>query len=416
MIRLCLIVSLTLFGCASYQAEIADFYRKLINGEASAAAESLKERAFKENDDQLVFLLEYATALHQAGQYEESTQAFLKAYDMVEIKDYHSISKITGSLLLSEGLVQYKGEDFEKVMVNVYLAINFLVMNKLESAQVEVRRINDILYKFKYEAKRPYDQNPFARYLSAIIWETDRNWDSVYIDYKNTYDLIPTFSPIGGDLLWASMKAQRPEEYKKWSAQFKDVKINSDRNNKEMGEVVFIYQSGQGPIKRPHPSWHRIPKLYPRSFRGVQAKISVQPVLADKLATDELVEFNTERVFNLEETAIKNLDDQYSEIVAKRIAGVATKAVVADQVRQKNQLLGDLTWIGLNLADQADLRQWATLPATFQIARKMLKPGKYKIRAVALDGAGGATEEVMPEKEIEISPRKKIFLTWRSFK
>lgn len=416
MIRLCLIVSLTLFGCASYQSEIADFYRKLINGEAIAAAESLKERAFKENDDQLVFLLEYATALHQAGQYEESTQAFLKAYDMVEIKDYHSISKITGSLLLSEGLVQYKGEDFEKVMVNVYLAINFLVMNKLESAQVEVRRINDILYKFKYEAKRPYDQNPFARYLSAIIWETDRNWDSVYIDYKNTYDLIPTFSPIGGDLLWASMRAQRPEEYEKWKAQFKGAQINPDRNSKEMGEVVFIYQSGQGPIKRPHPSWHRIPKLYPRSFRGVQAKVSVQLAPTDKPITGDPIEFNTERVFNLEETAIKNLDDQYAEIVAKRIAGVATKAVVADQVRQKNQLLGDLTWIGLNLADQADLRQWATLPATFQIARKMLKPGKYKIRAVALDGAGSATDEAMPEKEIEISPRQKIFLTWRSFK
>jgi len=42
----------------------------------------------------------------------------------------------------------------------------------------------------------------------------------------------------------------------------------------------------------------------------------------------------------------------------------------------------------MNIADQADLRQWATLPESFQLGRKSLAPGKYKIKMIALDGSG----------------------------
>jgi hypothetical protein len=96
------------------------------------------------------------------------------------------------------------------------------------------------------------------------------------------------------------------------------------------------------------------------------------------------------------------------------VAGIATKAVVADQIRQKNELLGTLAWVALNVADRADLRQWSTLPEGFQIARIPVKAGRYKVRAVGLDGGGNTAGEESPAREIEVKPGKKAFLSWRS--
>src|SRR5262249_51540654 len=152
----------------------------LRQNEPAKAAEKIKEKAFKEGDDQVVYLFEYGTAEQIAKNYDESNKAFLKAEDLTEIKDYHSISRISGSLLLNEGMVQYKGDDYEKVMINAMLAINFLMQNKMEEAAVECRKLNDKLYKYKFEGKKNYEQNPFAFYLSALIWEANKDWDTAY--------------------------------------------------------------------------------------------------------------------------------------------------------------------------------------------------------------------------------------------
>ncbi len=387
----------------------------LVNHDALGAAEILKPQAETEGNDQLVYLLEYGIALHEAGKFEESINVFQKAYDMVEIKDYHSISRIAGSFLINDSLIQYKGDDFEKVLVNVYLAINYLMVGKYEDAAVEARRVNEILYKFKNEAKRDYTQNPFARYLSAIIWENDRKWDDMYIDYKNTYDLAPSFLPVRKDLIWGAKRAQRPDEFKQWKSTFKDTESEKQRDDKEVGELVFIYQQGLGPQKRPDPGFPRIPHIYARMTSGIAAQVELIPIASGAEANEKFVA-RTERIFNITDTAMKTLNDEYGAMIAKKIGGIAAKAVVSDQIRQKNKLLGDIAWIAMNVADQADLRHWSTLPETFQISRQFVKAGKYKVHASALGSSGELTGETMSEKEIEIFPRKKIFLTWRSFK
>ncbi len=175
---------LALTACATYQTQLSDFRGALRDNRPAEAAAKIKDKAFKEGDDQVVYLLEYGTALQMARDYRESNKAFLKAEDLTEVKDYHSVSRITGSLLLNEGMVQYKGDDFEKVLINNMLAINFLMLGQLDEAQVETRKVNDKLYKYRFEGKKNYQQNPFAFYLSALIWEANRNWDSAYIDFK----------------------------------------------------------------------------------------------------------------------------------------------------------------------------------------------------------------------------------------
>ena len=106
-------------------------------------------------------MLEYATALQLAKNYDESNKAFLQG------RRSHRHQRLSFRLAhhglaacCSEGMVQYKGDDYEKVLINAMLAINYLMQDKLEDAMVETRKLNDKLYKFRFEGKKNYEQNP----------------------------------------------------------------------------------------------------------------------------------------------------------------------------------------------------------------------------------------------------------------
>ncbi|MEZ4870788.1 MAG: hypothetical protein R2827_00810 [Bdellovibrionales bacterium] len=404
-------VLLTLFifflGCATYQGKVNKARQSMENGNYSQAAMELEKFAWKVSDDQLIYLLDYATALQLEQKYQESNKALLIAEKIAEIQDYTSLSREAGSLLLNEGMVQYKGDPFEKVMINTMLAINFLMLNDLDAALVETRKINNMLYLYKKEGKRDYEQNEFAHYLAAMIWEQDRKFDDAYIDYKAAYELNPNIKYIKEDLIRVAFLSRRMDEYKKWKAEFPEVKFNENSWKNRDGELIVIYQQGWGPRKRARPDNHRFPKLFPVYNRTQGASIFI-----DGKAVE-----NTGLAYDVEDAAIRTLEDDYGRLVAKRMAGVAVKAVAADQIRQKNEGLGELAWLVMNIADQADLRQWSTLPQTFQIARIRLKPGQYKLKIQGLDGVEGQpTGETSAEREITVKPRKATFISWRSVK
>ena len=398
-----LLSALVITGCASYQTKVRDAREALAHSDPTKAAQLLEPLAKKKSDDQLVYLLDYATALQQAGQYKASAQTYQEAAKIADIQDYHSISKLTASLLLSEEMVQYKGDDYEKVLIHAMNAVNYLELGELDDALVETRQLNIMLYKFKYEAKKNYDQNPFAYYLSALIWEANHDYDDAYLAYKAAYEVAPTYAPLREDLVRSSLKAQRPEETAKWKSAFPEVKPKPEWKDKSLGEVVLIYEQGWGPRKYPRPESPRFPVLIPFSSNTQRARLTVDGHSA----------FSTD-IFSVTDVAVKTLNDDFGRLVGMRVAGVATKAIVADQLGQRNRALGAVAFLAMSLSDRADLRQWSTLPQTFQIARLSLKPGKYKVNVEGIDWGNNLSHENMPEREVEVRAGKKVFVSWRS--
>jgi hypothetical protein len=405
--RLLLFVFLFQTGCATYQSKLSQPLMYMQNGHADKAAELIKKEAFEPSRDQLVYLLDYSTAKQLAGDYKGSNEGFEKAGDLADLNDYHSITKVTASLLLSEEMVQYKGDDYEKVLIPIYGAINYLMLHDKEDARVKVRKLNDLANFLEIEGKKPFKNNPFAPYLSALIWEDSGNLDNAYIEYKNAYAIDAGYDPVEEDLLRVSYILGRLDDYAMWKKKFPTVKTYEKKwKDRSQGELVVIYQQGKGPRKQPAPSFPRLPELVRVGSAGVMARVVVDGKVMDK----------TLPVFSVEDTAMKTLGEQYAGLLAKRLGGVAAKAVVADQIRQKNQLLGDLTWIAMNVADRADVRQWVSLPQTFQVGRVVLPPGKHKVKIEALTYDGNPSGESSDEMEIEIQPMHKTFVNWRSFK
>ncbi len=400
------LTGLLFFGCATYQSKVESARDNLTAHENDKAIKTLEPLAETVDKDQLVYVLDYSVALQQAGNYKESARWLGKADKIAEIQDYTSLSREASSIILSAEMVQYKGDDFEKILINSVNAINYLMMNELDDALVEVRRVNEKLYRFKTEAKRDYEQSPYASYLAGLIWEASGKFDDSYIDYKKAYELAPNYAPLHADLIRSAIRARREEDVEKWKKTFPEAQIGNDWKDPKSGELVFIYQQGWGPRKRPRPGAPRFPKLFPVLTSTRSAELQVDG--ADKIRTTS--------IYSVQDVEIKTLENDYAGIVAKRLAGVATKAVIADQIGQKNKLLGFATAIALNATDRADVRQWSTLPETFQIARKYLKAGTYKISIEGLNYAGIPTGENMPPQEVRILPGKKTFITWRSFR
>lgn len=393
-----------LISCASYQTKVSESRSLIRSGQISEAIEKLKPLAEKKSDDQLVYLLDYGMALHLAGRYEESNQVFLKADKIAEIVDYHSVSNITLATLGSEEMVQYKGESYEKVLINVYLALNYLMLGKFDDAMVEVRRVNEKVNRIRLDGREDFEQNPFAHYLSAILWESDQKFDDAYISYEQSYKLDGSNPLLPQDLIRSAKRARREDAYQKWKREFPQITENKSWYDRNTGELIVVFQDGWGPEKHYSLQDHRFPELHPVRSRTQSALVKV----------DGVGEFSTTTVYDVERTSIHTLAADYSWMAARKVGAFIAKEVVADQIRQKNETLGNIAWLAMHLSDRADLRQWSTLPRAFQIARISLPPGVYQISIQGRDGTGGLTSESTTKKEVRIQPGRKAFISWRA--
>jgi hypothetical protein len=393
-------------GCATYQTDMSQTRDLISMGRFEEAESKVAPLAEKEGDSQLVYLLDQGITFQLEKKYKESNLTFLKADKLSEVKDYTSLSRETGAFLLGEEMLQYKGEDFEVVLINAMTAINYLMLGEYDEALVEVRRLNEKLNRFRLEAKRDLGNNSFALYLSALIWEAEGRWDDAYISYEDSYNANPSIPFIGADLIRLSKKSKRLDSYSKWKKIFPEVKEAAWWYDKSYGELVIIYQQGWIPRKSFRPESQRYPKMRSIYSNTVSLEVDV----------DKASSYKAESVYDVEQVAIKSLEDQYGALVARRVGGVVAKAVMADQIRQKNQLLGDLAWIAMNVSDRADLRQWSTLPASFQFVRIPLKEGLHNISIKGLDRYGSETTDQVLDLNINIKSNQKTFYNYRSLR
>lgn len=394
-------------GCASSRMALVEADRNFREGNYEKAAEKLEKGLEKEGDgnDQLLFLLDLALAYHSSGQYEESNRYFFEADNVAEIKDYTNYAAEAATLLTSDNIKPYKGEDFENVLISVYLALNFALMGKKESALVEARRVNRKLHRMIHEGKRPYKQNAFARYLSGLLYEADQEWNDAYISYKKTHELNPSFPELGLDLWRMAWLTGIQEDLDRWVQEY-ELTPEQIKKTKEKGpgsgfsEIIVLYENGISPIKRPHPQFHSIPKFYPRA----------NPVEFAEVWVDGEKKGQTTILENIEATAIHNLDEKYAGIIVKKLAGVVAKEVVGNQVAKgtDSPILGFLTKLALHASDQADVRSWNLLPRDLQVARIVVAPGK---RTLQLKLVGSDRE--IPKKEFELKAGQKVFYNAR---
>jgi uncharacterized protein len=407
--------TILLAGCATYYSQSQKTKTLWQNRQFDEAAADLRRKADSSESDRLVYLLELATTLQMARKFDESTRVFIEADKYAEIQDYHSISKIGMATLGSEEMIQYKGESFEKILINVFNALNFLAQSKWDSAMVEARRIDEKTILLQQKTREDYEKNFFAHYLAGLIWEIQGRYDDAFIEYAKAFEIDAYSEQLKWDLFKTSKWTGRnlpknfPDNYHPIEPPNNDsnLMIQSKIPPKKQPEIVVFFMNGWGPKKDFAPHDYRFPILRPEpSFtQGAKVKISGSNLSQPK-------ELQTQIIYDVETVAIKTLQADYGAMMARKVGAFVAKEVVADQIRQKDEALGLLAWVAMKVADRADLRQWSTLPKNIQMIRVPVPEGEYQIsaEAIASNGTSGINVE-----NIKLRTGDKKVLVWRSF-
>ncbi len=431
MMRILLVVCglcvLGFAGCSNYvnvQKKADDWLEKK---QYEKALQFYDEELKDSQRDRLLYLMDKGMVLHLAGRYEESNRLLMEADRLAEELDAISITTQAGAFLSNDETIPYKGEDYEKIMINAYTALNFIGLNDYESALVEVRRMDEKLEVLKQNEGQKYREDAFAYYLAGLLYEATGEANDAYIDYQRTFRLNPDFPYVKEDLLRLSGELGFREDLERWSTEF-DLKYQPlSSEEREQGELVVIYSAGKSPRKIPHQkSAHAItigyvvaggigaaaggdflvpiPRFRKRAYQLHQLKVWNKN---QELASSHEVE-------NLEEIGFQSLEDRLGREVTRAIVRLAAKAKVQDEIRKNfGGIAGLVAGTALILTQRADTRSWLTLPASLQVARTRLNPGEHQITLKFYNKLGtpiGADEQ----HTVQIRPRQKTFLIVRT--
>jgi hypothetical protein len=434
---LCCIIFFT--GCGKDYREVIDApEQKFYQGQQLEAARMLLKHVNKKGRDQLVFLMEAGYLLHMATRYKDSNKVLLKAAELAKIKPI-SITKQVAALLVNQTKTNYRGEDFEKVLVHMILGINFIMLNNYDSAAVEFKAVNQELLRIKSEdGTARYKQNLMAKYLTAIAHEiiadrdnSEEDREYAEVEYRQIIKLKPTLSMARRDLARLQVK------------------------NRDEGELVVIFQAGRSPVKVSRGKLLSDPAMNGLitasvNSRNLAAGVSIGGILATmKLAENPIPQFKrrsnktknllisvqgqqatTTMLENTEYTAIKTLEDDYNRLKGKFVASIVTKAIVSIAAgiaaREATKaagggsalsafvglVAGSGTGAALFASIRPDLRCWHTLPANFQLARMRLNPGEYTVNVdyIGHNGAKLQNQKV----NVKIKKKGKYFLNIRT--
>jgi hypothetical protein len=170
--NLLIFAALCVAGCGMR----TDFYREVeqnlgVRNYAEAIDRLEKNEEHFGEKNEVLFNVEMGSLMHYAARYGESNQRFLAAERRMEELYTRSVSTEAAAMILNDNLIPYEGEDFEKVIVNLYLALNFAQMGDVEAALVEARKVDLKLnqYSREYEGKNVYKQDAFVRYVMGVL-------------------------------------------------------------------------------------------------------------------------------------------------------------------------------------------------------------------------------------------------------
>ncbi|MDD3806673.1 MAG: hypothetical protein PHE86_01380, partial [Candidatus Marinimicrobia bacterium] len=113
-----------------------------------AQLENIKDKAFSEKD-RVLYFLNMGMLHHFAGNYSESNVMLTQAERGIEELYTVSVSKLASSFLLNDNALDYSGEDYEDIYLNVFKALNYAHLGETDASFVELNRMHHKLQQLE---------------------------------------------------------------------------------------------------------------------------------------------------------------------------------------------------------------------------------------------------------------------------
>ena len=413
---------LLLGGCATYSQQFDAVEAQLAAGDVPAALKALDEQHGKGGrGDRVLYLLNRALLLRMQGEYAQSNEMLEQAKRLIDELDAVSVSEQAGSLTVNDTLKSFIGSDFERALIHLYAALNYLQLGKEDEARVEALQLDVLLNLQADRHGDGYVEDAYVRYLSGLVFEELGEWSDAMIAYRKAYEDYRRYQQafgvrpprsLGFALLRLAEHLGLKDEVREYRAAFGIEQWPPLQALKSKGEVVIIVSTGLAPSKRQEVATVFAPEA------GVMVRIAlpryephIQPVGEVRVRVDDEAQ-DAELVEDIDALAIRTLEEQMPMITARAIARAVVKYQAAREASKHNEGLGLLVNIAGMISEQADTRSWSTLPQRVYLARRLLPPGRHDV-VVQLFGHDG---HVLAQKRfpgVTVEAGRKAYLTWR---
>ena len=178
-------------GCATYGEGVDKALHQVEQGEYRQADKTLQDSLDPGGDDRLLYQLERGTVLLLAGKYAASNRHLEQANRLADSLHGASAGDTLSAAMVNPREGTYRGADFERVYINYYKALNYLMLaqqagkaaarsDNLEAALVEVRRLDNKLsaISFKegtYQGVKDREEKTFTKLLD-LFRRFEGNW------------------------------------------------------------------------------------------------------------------------------------------------------------------------------------------------------------------------------------------------
>jgi hypothetical protein len=424
-------LSFFLVSCASTSAFYTGVENNIADGNYGAALDQVRANRPAYGDKSTVlYNLDVGLLFHYAGVPDSSNIYFFAAEKEIGELFTRSVTLAAASML--HNVLPYEGEDFEKVLVNVFLALNYAQKGEPDDALVEARKVDEKLreYARQYEGKNKYQEDAFIRYVTGVLYESRGEVNDAFIAYRKAFETYRVYTkeygtPAPSFLLDDLVRTATLMSFDDEAASYRAMGGRAyTSGGVPSGSVIVLVYSGRGPVKqevRPkvsipdekaviHTFQVALPKFVARHQAGRRYSVDVRQGegVTPMMATTEVAE-------DVTAIAARTLEDRLSLIYLKSGGRALLKFLAAEKAKSElsknsddkvRNFLGSLA-VDLTVAvtEQADVRTWRTLPAEFQIARLNIAPGDYTVRVSSSDG-----KYILPGEPVNVRAGKSTFL------
>lgn len=263
--------------------------------------------------DRILYLMERGMIRHVRGDYTNSTLDWLEAVKLETQLETHSMTKAGASMVMNDSLLSFRGYPYERTLLHVFLAKNYLARGLWEDAAVEARSIARRLQQLD-----GFPDDALSHYITAFCFELCGDYSNAAMQYREAAKLAPQLGL-----------------------------------NEKTGRFTHPPQPNESELV---------------CFVDFDSRNGAMPEFAEIYAGDKLL--GTSRTlftrFTLESASAQRMATRRT---AKILTRIALKESLALYASSKDNDLGGLVWLLLFSLEKEDVRRWETLPGKMAVVR-----------------------------------------------
>lgn len=438
----------------TYYQRYLEFNRSFEQGNIENAKSILEaDKKGSERKARFLYFTNLGTTNSILGNYAESNAWFEKAYIFGEDHRKNALN-YAASFLTNPKITVYPGEDHEHLLVNYYKAINYLKLGDFQAALVEARRMDIRLNQFsdKYKSENKFQKDAFIHLLTGVIYDANKEYNNAFISYRNAYNIykdeykkrfnLDAPKQLKLDLLRTAKQIGFFNEVDLYEKEFGLTAPAATPSDK--GRLLFFWHNGLGPVKDewainfvvvkgaggafvfqndelglafsfPAGSGDESASLNDlRTLRVVFPKYVSRDILFNSAALQWDGGSNALfKVEDIDKVARQLLHQRMVKEMAESLMRVAIKKAAEAAIRKENEGLAVAASIVNMATEQADTRNWQTLPHEIHYTWADIDPSVKKVN-LKLASSQFSSYNTTKEINVNIEQNRTKVVTFHS--